>query len=362
MSGAPNPSNPDRARLLIEQAAALAKHKLANQMLERMEEDDVRDLEEGLLGSSGSGSGSGLSSEDFPTSQASRSKSPGEASQQEPADDHVLGDATLHEGDANIDATQCLSSEYASGNSPAEGYGSSAVVSTRSEEHAGSPGQTTSWEPTGGRRRLTTPVFRPTVRPPTAVLHVFDDNQETFDRVRIRQTPFDIGRNEGNLTLPHERLMSRRHARIDRRLIEGQWQWTLRDLGGINGTFVSARKVRLRNGDELLLGADLVRFYQQGGPENAMLAKVIPGRLEEQVTLRPGVHWIGSDANQCLPILKGNALLDPRHLRIELDEDRQWRLYDCGSTNRIWVRVEEIRLVDGCCFQAGEQRFSFHLP
>jgi hypothetical protein len=209
---------------------------------------------------------------------------------------------------------------------------------------------------------LSTPVFRPSQRPPMAIIKIFDDDQESAELVRIRRTPFDIGRQEGDLTIPHELQMSRRHARIERRQVSGQCQWFLTDLRSTNGTFVRARRVRLQDKAELLLGSDLVRFLQPGGPETATLVKVAPGRYEDKVTLKPGVHWIGTAPNQCLPLLHGNKFLDPKHLRLEIDAQGQWRLFDCDSTNHVWVRVEEVRLVDGCCFQAGEQRFSFHLP
>ncbi|QDU88481.1 FHA domain protein [Pirellulimonas nuda] len=324
------------ARELIEGAAAKARAEQWSSALDRMEVDDIRDEESGFQGDSEAPPASGESSA-IPEGLAGS----------------VSSGATLLEGDVDLDSTQDLSTDFSVGS----------VSSTKSEKPAeGAGSQTSTWEPSGVSRSPATPIYRPTQRPPTAVLQVFDDNQEGSERVRIRQVPFDIGRQEGNLTIPHELQMSRRHLRIDRRSVDGQWHWVLRDLGSTNGTFVSARRVRLRNADELLLGADLVRFFQPGGPETAMLAKVAPGRYEEQVALKPGAHWIGSDASQCLPILKNNPFLDPRSLRIELDDQQQWRLYDCGCTNRVWVKIEEIKLVDGCCFQAGEQRFSFHLP
>lgn len=209
---------------------------------------------------------------------------------------------------------------------------------------------------------VATPAYRPTQRPPAAVIQVYDDDQEQAELVRVRRTPFDIGRQEGDLTIPHELQMSRRHARIDRRLVTGEWHWYLRDLGSTNGTFVRAKRVRLRDKDEVLLGADLVRFLQPGGPETAVLLKVAPGRYEEKVSLRPGTHWIGTSAGECLPLLHGSKYLDPKSLKLESDNQGQWRLFDCDSTNHVWVRIEEVRLVDGCCFQAGEQRFGFHLP
>ena len=236
------------------------------------------------------------------------------------------------------------------------------AVSGHSDAARSHAEMTSDFGPPPAAELISTPPYRPTQRPPAAVIQVFDDDQEQAELVRVRRTPFDIGRQEGDLTVPHELQMSRRHARLERRQVTGQWQWYLRDLGSTNGTFVRAKRVRLRDKDELLLGSDLVRFLQPGGPETAVLLKVAPGRYEEKVTLPPGTHWIGTNAGQCLPLLQGNRYLDPKSLKLELDEQGQWRLFDCDSTNHVWVRVEEVRLVDGCCFQAGEQRFGFHLP
>ncbi len=329
-----------QARELIEGAAAKARAEKWSNALERMEVDDIRDEESGFESASSA-------------TPAAKPATGRDSDIPEGLGGSISAGATLLEGDVDLDSTQSLSTDFSV----------ESVASTRQEQSPeGTGSQTSTWEPSGISRSPATPIYRPTQRPPTAVLQVFDDNQEGSERVRIRQVPFDIGRQEGSLTIPHELQMSRRHLRIDRRSVDGQWHWVLRDLGSTNGTFVSARRVRLRNADELLLGADLVRFFQPGGPETAMLAKVAPGRYEEQVSLKPGTHWIGSDSSQCLPLLKGNPFLDPRSLRLELDEQQQWRLYDCGCTNRVWVKIEEIKLVDGCCFQAGEQRFSFHLP
>ncbi|MEX2170665.1 MAG: FHA domain-containing protein [Pirellulales bacterium] len=327
-------TSPERhARDLIQRAANQIAAERVSSALNRMEDDDERDRAEGSLDGT-SHEPSGLLSDD--TGPEGESPS-----------------ATVSEQDLVLDSTLGLSS----------GALRRRAAGGRSDPSQADKAEMTSdFGPPAAGGLITTPAYRPSQRPPAALMQVFDDDQDRGELVRIRRTPFDIGRQEGDLTVPHELQMSRRHARIDRRQVSGEWHWYLRDLGSTNGTFVRARRVRLRDKDEVLLGADLVRFLQPGGPETATLVKVAPGRYEEKVTLKPGVHWIGTSSSQCLPLLQGSKFLDPKHLRLEVDAQGQWRLFDCGSTNHVWVRVEEVRLVDGCCFQAGEQRFSFHLP
>lgn len=208
---------------------------------------------------------------------------------------------------------------------------------------------------------LATPRYRPTRRPPMAVLRVYDDGQRDFEAVRIRQTPFVIGRQDGDYVVGHERQMSRRHARIDR-VEEGEaWRWYLTDLRSTNGTFVRIPKAPLDDGVEVLLGGELVRFSQSPGGA-AELVRVAPHAEEERVILKPGVHFIGSDAASCLPFIAGSQFLDPQHLRLE-QLDGRWNIVDLDSTNHLWVAIgKRTELTDGSEFQIGEQRFGFSLP
>src|SRR5271170_3053914 len=50
--------------------------------------------------------------------------------------------------------------------------------------------------------------FRPTVRPPVAVLTVFDDGKTDGEMIRIRDHRFIIGRAEGDLCIPLDGRMS----------------------------------------------------------------------------------------------------------------------------------------------------------
>jgi pSer/pThr/pTyr-binding forkhead associated (FHA) protein len=194
-----------------------------------------------------------------------------------------------------------------------------------------------------------------------AVLYLFDDDQRTYEPLRIRQTPFVIGRQDGDLVVGHERQMSRRHARIDR-VQEGDiWRWYLGDLRSTNGTFIRTKQASLEDGVEVLLGGELVRFVDSGAGPPA-LVRIAPSSEEERITLSTGPHLVGSDPNVCLPFLRESRYLDPQHLRVEQVKGH-WQIVDLSSTNGLWVAItKRTELVSGAAFQIGEQRFGFHLP
>ncbi len=65
-----------------------------------------------------------------------------------------------------------------------------------------------------------------------------------------------IGREAGDVTFPTDRYVSARHARLD---VQGA-EATLTDVGSSNGTFAKlSGAVELQPGDQLLVGAQLVR-------------------------------------------------------------------------------------------------------
>lgn len=209
---------------------------------------------------------------------------------------------------------------------------------------------------------ITTPRYRPTRRPPMGLLLVYDDDQSQAERFRLRQTPFVIGRQDGDLVIGHEKQMSRRHARIDR-VQEGEaWRWYLGDLRSTNGTFVRTDMAVLEDGVEVLVGGELVRFMESPTGSGPTLAKVAPNSGEERVQLKEESNYLGTDTSKCLPFLRSSPFLDPHHFRVERAGGR-WRIIDQGSTNHLWLAItSRHELSDGAMFQVGEQRFSFHLP
>jgi len=86
----------------------------------------------------------------------------------------------------------------------------------------------------------------------------------------------DIGRCEGAITLPEDKYMSPRHAR----LFLQNHKWVLRDLASTNGVYYRIREPHLLvDGDLLLLGGELLRF------EAAMDAELAMGPAVEHGTL-----------------------------------------------------------------------------
>jgi pSer/pThr/pTyr-binding forkhead associated (FHA) protein len=55
-----------------------------------------------------------------------------------------------------------------------------------------------------------------------AILQIADDGQKTAEFARIRKASFVIGRTEGDLVIPHDSLISGRHAEIFRLDQEGE--------------------------------------------------------------------------------------------------------------------------------------------
>ena len=81
-------------------------------------------------------------------------------------------------------------------------------------------------------------LFRPSLRPPTAVLIVCDDGSEEGETIRIRKERFVIGRTEGDLTIGHDSQISSRHAELRQVLVREKYRWILTDLKSTNGTYV----------------------------------------------------------------------------------------------------------------------------
>src|SRR5205814_838584 len=102
--------------------------------------------------------------------------------------------------------------------------------------------------------------YRPTVRPPVALLTVCDDGQAEGELIRIRGARFVIGRADGDLLLPHDDQVSGRHVEIARESAGGRHRWTVTDLGSTNGLFVRVRRTTLTHGIEILVGRGRFRF------------------------------------------------------------------------------------------------------
>lgn len=199
--------------------------------------------------------------------------------------------------------------------------------------------------PTPGR------VYRPTVRLPMALLHVVDDGRETGEIVRLRDDATVIGRNEGDVMIPHDVLMSPRHARIER-LPEGGWRLT--DLGSKTGTFVRVDKARLRTDRTIQVGSTRLQFQEYDGTE-AWLLELTPTGIGRRHECHAPVTTIGRAA---CPIALDDPFVDDIHAEVRRTP-RGWRIRNTGA-NGLWVRIDEpVDLRAPAQFLCGEQRFVF---
>src|SRR5437016_5702646 len=105
-----------------------------------------------------------------------------------------------------------------------------------------------------------TVTYRPVHRPPMSILCVFHDGREDGEWVPLRKDKVVIGRSEGDIVIPHDAMMSGRHAEISREVIKGGFRWFLTDLKSRNGTFVRVADTPIQHGQEILLGSRRFRF------------------------------------------------------------------------------------------------------
>lgn len=198
--------------------------------------------------------------------------------------------------------------------------------------------------------------YRPTVRPPMAVVKLFHDGQTTFNQYPIFSDRFRIGRLDGDLVVPHDFWMSGRHAEIQRHKRGDSYHWMLVDLNSTNGTFVQTDSAILRHNDELFLGQERYRFILQNN--QASLMHVTRGAGQQWLIAETPAH-IGSQLPCGLKIFASDLYLDPVHAYIFREPDGSWIIRDNRSQNGVWFRTKEIELLANAEFQLGEQRFGF---
>lgn len=213
-----------------------------------------------------------------------------------------------------------------------------AAAATPGPEHGGQP------QPAGG-------AYRPTLRRPMALLHVVDDGRETGEVVRLRGDRLLIGRSEGDVVIPHDLLMSPRHARIDR-LPEGGWRLT--DLASSSGTFVRVDHARLRDGRSIRVGATRLRFHEVDLTE-ALFVEVSPAGDGRRHDCPAPVATIGRGA--CTIVLADGFASDIH--AIVKRRRSGWVVHNTGA-NGLWVQIHEpVELRATAQFLCGEQRFVF---
>lgn len=198
--------------------------------------------------------------------------------------------------------------------------------------------------------------FRPKLRRPLAILRVFDDDQEGFEEIRIRQDRFTIGRRDCDLTIPFDKGISREHAVIEYRLSSaGTHKWTIRDLSR-NGTFVRVDQAKLSVGKQILMGA---RRYVLEEDNGFVLRDITTKQAQNSFPLDADENWIGRDPALCPTFLHSDMMLNYKHAVIYRRHKGEYWIKDLVSSNGVYVRVVECTLPEKALFQLGEQRFGF---
>jgi len=194
-------------------------------------------------------------------------------------------------------------------------------------------------------------IFHPTIRRPMALLHVVDDGRDDGEIVRLRGDVTVVGRAEGDVVIPHDLLMSPRHARLER-LPEGGWR--LSDLGSATGTFVRVDRAKLRHDRVIQVGGTRLRFQEVDITE-AWLLEESPTGVGRRHECHAPVTTIGRGGCTI-------ALDDPFVSEIHAEVRRShnsWRIRNAGA-NGLWVRIDEpVELRAPAQFLCGEQRFVF---
>ncbi len=227
---------------------------------------------------------------------------------------------------------------------------------------------------------------RPVLRPPTALLCVLDDGMPDGEWVRLRADVLTIGRSDGEVRIPHDGLLSGRHAQIIRQRGHNNCRWLLADLQSTNGTFVRIGSSVLRHESEVIVGSGRYRFEVAAGAAPAAapagtppqttqawtgapvrslvpaLVEITPAGPANRFPLSLPEYWIGRDARTCAIARPDDTLADARHARLYRDPKGQWHLENNKSLNGLWLRITEpMPLGNACQFRLGEQRFLFRV-
>jgi pSer/pThr/pTyr-binding forkhead associated (FHA) protein len=223
--------------------------------------------------------------------------------------------------------------------------------------------------------------YRPSGRPPMALLGVLDDGKQDGEWLRLRADRTVLGRTQGDVQIPHDPLMSSRHAEIVREGKEGRFRWFLVDLNSTNGTFVRVNDTPLRQGQEVLVGGRRFKFEEPAVPpppageegeegtrgwRNVSAAEQVPSLVEltprglgQRFLLSKPEMVLGSDRALCDLTVPDDRLMSAVHAKVVRDGKGRWRLKNAGALNGTWARVTRLHLEGACQFQLGEQRFWF---
>lgn len=218
-----------------------------------------------------------------------------------------------------------------------------------------------------------------------ALLCILDDGREDGEWVRLRSDRIIIGRSQGEIVIPHDAMISGRHAELSRRLENGQCHWQLTDMQSTNGTYVRIGTALLKHGQELIIGGRRYCFHTaaggasvapaEGDPapqtprettawQSVAAAQEVPSLVEltargegQRYFLTKPENILGRNASTCTLVVTNDALVSPQHARIYRDAKERWHVENTKSLNGTWLRIDQMLLDAACQFRLGEQRF-----
>jgi len=225
--------------------------------------------------------------------------------------------------------------------------------------------------------------FRPTLRAPVPILTVLDDgSREEGEQFRVRTDVFLIGRTTGALQLPHDPSLSSAHAEIRRAPWRGGHQWTLHDVGSLNGTFARCTRAVLHDSAVVIIGSRRFRVSNPLRPpthspapgetsllDNKHIPAVVWPVLEElsgkpdamQLPLRTDRVTLGRTGGGAAVQLD-DPLLAYKHATLTRQRDGSWLIVAENTRNGVWISTLAVTLTSQCHFRLGEQIFRFVIP
>ncbi|RLS59817.1 MAG: FHA domain-containing protein [Planctomycetota bacterium] len=200
------------------------------------------------------------------------------------------------------------------------------------------------------------PLWKPTIRHPMALLKIVDDGNDEGETIRMRGDKVLIGRTEGDVVISHDITMAPRHASITR-VPNGTWELT--DLGSPEGTFLRVTSATLRRGSTILIGSTKLLFTPAADESDEVdaLMEVRLFGAGERFPLEGQFHILGNGDPACT-LRISDAYVSPLHAVMTRTE-RGWKIENRGI-NGLWMQINApIRMRQPTQFQCGEQRFIF---
>lgn len=232
-------------------------------------------------------------------------------------------------------------------------------------------------EPARGVKGAATP-FRPVHRQSLFRLGALDDNGTTFEMFRLRRKTTVIGRNDGDIRIEHDAMMSGKHASLSVK----EKSLFIEDMGSSNGVFVRIEdRIELQDGDEFIIGRQRLRFSPSGStgstsnsdddnldgtmiwsnsatPSSELLELDNRGGTAKAHALNRKRNILGRDQGESTISFPLDPCLDGAHACIEDLGENRCSLTDTHSLNGVWLRLRApVELKHGARFMLGEQIF-----